>query len=135
MCERDFKVGSIRYSLAEYRAMDGDSCHSRSRTYDMRCSSRSGWGKASIVSDHDGGSRPEDNAGRPLTRDISVGSASQGAQPPAKAAQCFWATRSAVRGVRSVRRLWSRVVSVAEIDKRRVALALAGEEPADTPGV
>jgi hypothetical protein len=31
--------------------------------------------------------------------------------------------------------LWSRVVSVAEIDKRRVALALAGEEPADTPGV
>jgi hypothetical protein len=81
------------------------------------------------------GEQVRGNSGRPLTRDISVGSASQGAQPPAKAAQCFWATRSAARGVRSVRRLWSRVVSVAEIDKRRVALALAGEEPADTPGV
>jgi hypothetical protein len=71
---------------------------------------------------------------RPLTRDISVGRASKGAQPPAKAAQCFWATKSAARGVRSITRLWSRVVSVAETNKRRVALALAGEELANTLG-
>lgn len=58
---------------------------------------------------------------KPLTRDISVGSASQGAPSPAEAAQCFWATRSAARGVRSIKRLWSRIVSVAEIDKRRAA--------------
>jgi hypothetical protein len=31
--------------------------------------------------------------------------------------------------------LWSRVVLVAEIDKRRVAFALAGEQPANTPEV
>jgi len=73
--------------------------------------------------------------GKSLTRDISVGSASQGARPPAEAAQCFRATGSAARGVRPIVRLWSRIVSVAEIDKRRAAFAPAGEKPADTSKV
>jgi hypothetical protein len=41
-------------------------------------------------------------------------------------------TTHAARGVRPFRRLWSRIVSVAEIDKQCVAIAPAGEEPADT---
>ena len=72
---------------------------------------------------------------KPLTRDISIGSASQEAQPPAKAAQCFRATERAARGVRLIARLWSRIVLVAEIDKRRAAFAPTGEEPADTSKV
>ena len=72
---------------------------------------------------------------KPLTRDISIGSASQEAQPPAKAAQCFRATERAARGVRLITRLWSRIVLVAEIDKRRAAFAPTGEEPADTSKV
>jgi hypothetical protein len=40
-------------------------------------------------------------------------------------------TIDAARGVRSFRRLWSWVVSVAEIDKQRVAITPAGEEPVD----
>jgi len=72
---------------------------------------------------------------QPLTRDISVGSALEEAQSPAKAAQCFWATESAARGVRLIIRLWSRIVLVAEIDKRRAAFAPTGEEPADTSKV
>lgn len=40
-------------------------------------------------------------------------------------------TIDAARGVRSFQRLWSWVVSVAEIDKQRVAIAPAGEEPVD----
>jgi hypothetical protein len=74
-------------------------------------------------------------SGKPLTRELSVGSASQEGQPPAEAAQCFWATRSAARGVRSIIRLWSWIVSVAEIDKRRAAFAPTGKTPADTSKV
>jgi len=72
---------------------------------------------------------------KPLTREISIGSASQEAQSPAKAAQCFWATGSAARGVRPITRLWSGIVLVAEIDKRRAAFAPTGEEPVDTSKV
>lgn len=72
---------------------------------------------------------------KPLTREISIGSASQEAQSPAKAAQCFWATESAARGVRPITRLWSLIVLIAEIDKRRAAFAPTGEEPADTSKV
>lgn len=41
-------------------------------------------------------------------------------------------TIDAARGVRPFQRLWSWVVSVAEIDKQRVAIAPSGEEPVDT---
>lgn len=41
-------------------------------------------------------------------------------------------TIDAARGVRPFQRLWSWVVSVAEIDKQRVAITPAGEQPADT---
>jgi hypothetical protein len=81
------------------------------------------------------GARRGKNEGKPLTRDISAGSASRGAQPPAEAAQCFGATQNAARGVRPILRLWSRIVLVAEIDKRRAAFAPTGEEPADTSKV
>jgi hypothetical protein len=40
-------------------------------------------------------------------------------------------TVNAARGVWPFRRLWSWIVSVAEIDKQRVAIAPAGEEPVD----
>jgi len=40
-------------------------------------------------------------------------------------------TIDAARGVRPFQRLWSWIVSVAEIDKQRVAIAPAGEEPVD----
>jgi hypothetical protein len=41
-------------------------------------------------------------------------------------------TIDVARGVRPFQRLWSWVVSVAEIDKQRVAITPAGEEPVDT---
>lgn len=41
-------------------------------------------------------------------------------------------TTHAARGVRPFQQLWSRVVSVAEIDKQCVAITPAGEEPVDT---
>jgi hypothetical protein len=40
-------------------------------------------------------------------------------------------TGDAARGVRPFRRLWSWIVSVAEVDKQRVAIAPAGEESVD----
>jgi hypothetical protein len=40
-------------------------------------------------------------------------------------------TGNAARGVRPFQRLWSWIVSVAEIDKQRVAIAPMGEEPVD----
>lgn len=40
-------------------------------------------------------------------------------------------TGNAARGVRPFQRLWSWIVSVAEIDKQRVAIAPRGEEPVD----
>jgi hypothetical protein len=40
-------------------------------------------------------------------------------------------TSHAARGVRPFQRLWSRIVSVAEIDKQCVASSPAGEELAD----
>jgi hypothetical protein len=41
-------------------------------------------------------------------------------------------TGNAARGVRPFQRLWSWIVSVAEIDKQRVAITPTGEEPVDT---
>jgi uncharacterized UPF0146 family protein len=41
-------------------------------------------------------------------------------------------TGNAARGVRPFRRLWSWIVSVAEVDKQRVAISPTGEEPVDT---
>jgi hypothetical protein len=41
-------------------------------------------------------------------------------------------TVNAARGVRPFQRLWSWIVSVAEIDKQCVASSPVGEEPADT---
>jgi hypothetical protein len=41
-------------------------------------------------------------------------------------------TIDAARGVRLFQRLWSWVVSVAEVDKQRVAIAPTGEKPVDT---
>jgi len=49
------EVSSLRCSHVEHRAVDENSNHSQSRAYDMRCPSRSGWGKASILSDQAGG--------------------------------------------------------------------------------
>jgi hypothetical protein len=40
-------------------------------------------------------------------------------------------TVNAARGVRPFQRLWSWIVSVAEVDKQRVAITPAGEEPAE----
>jgi hypothetical protein len=40
-------------------------------------------------------------------------------------------TGNAARGVRPFQRLWSWIVSVAEIDKQRVAITPRGEEPVD----
>jgi hypothetical protein len=40
-------------------------------------------------------------------------------------------TGNAARGVRPFQWLWSWIVSVAEVDKQRVAIAPAGEEPVD----
>jgi hypothetical protein len=40
-------------------------------------------------------------------------------------------TGHAARGVRQFQRLWSWIVSVAEVDKQRVAITPAGEEPAE----
>jgi hypothetical protein len=40
-------------------------------------------------------------------------------------------TGSAARGVLPFRWLWSRIVSVAEVDKQRVALNPTGEESVD----
>jgi hypothetical protein len=41
-------------------------------------------------------------------------------------------TTHAARGVRPFQRLWSRIDSVAEIDKQCAAITPAGEEPVDT---
>jgi hypothetical protein len=41
-------------------------------------------------------------------------------------------TVNAARGVRPFQRLWSWIVSVAEVDKQRVAITPTGEEPVDT---
>jgi hypothetical protein len=41
-------------------------------------------------------------------------------------------TGNAARGVRPFQRLWSWIVSVAEVDKQRVAITPTGEEPVDT---
>lgn len=41
-------------------------------------------------------------------------------------------TGNAARGVRPFQRLWSWIVSVAEVDKQRGAITPMGEEPVDT---
>jgi hypothetical protein len=41
-------------------------------------------------------------------------------------------TTHAARGVRPFQRLWSWIVSVAEIDKQCAAIPPTGEEPVDT---
>jgi len=41
-------------------------------------------------------------------------------------------TIDAARGVRPFQRLWSWVVSVAEIDKQRVAITPSGEQPVES---
>jgi hypothetical protein len=100
---------------------------------DMRCPSRSGWGEAL----HRERSRWEvPNRGkltlvRPLARDISAGHAPQGALPPAAQGRDRKVTVTRVaatmgdrgRGHAGCRRsgLCSRVVSIAEVDRRRVA--------------
>lgn len=56
--ERGPKVSSLRCSQVDHLAVKDDSSPSRPRVYDMRCTSRSGWGKASILSDQGGGSSP-----------------------------------------------------------------------------
>lgn len=66
---------------------------------------------------------------QPLTRDISAFAISQEMSLPAEAAWCFWATESATRGVWPFQQLWSRIVLVAEIDKRCAAFAPTGKNP------
>jgi hypothetical protein len=89
------------------------------RARDMRCPSRSGWGEALAASDRGGRSRASraNALSRPLARDVSVGCASRTAtRTPSAAVRerhekqlCSWATVSMVRGVRTIRRLCSRI--------------------------
>jgi hypothetical protein len=72
--------------------------------------------------------------GTPLARDFSVGRPARGVVTRLSSAVRMGHTISAARGVLPFRRLWSRVVSVAEVDKQRVALGPAGEESVDTLG-
>jgi hypothetical protein len=67
--------------------------------------------------------------GAPLARDFSVGCPARGVATRLSSAVLMGRTVSAARGVLPFRWLWSRIVSVAEVDKQCVAFHSIGEEP------
>lgn len=113
----------------------GTSIHALQRVCDIRCSSRSGWGKVSAFER----SRRREHVwhcrSKPLARDISVGRPARGVVTRLSSAVPMGYTGGAVRGVLPFQRLWSRIVSIAEVDKQRVAFEPTGEEPVDPSNV
>lgn len=67
----------------------------------------------------------------PLARDLSVGRPARDAATRLSSAVLMGKTVSAARGVLPFRWLWSRIVSVAEVDKQCAALNPTGEESVD----
>jgi hypothetical protein len=71
----------------------------------------------------------------PLARGLSVGRPARDTATRLSSAVLMGHTGSAARGVLPFRWLWSRIVSVAEVDKQCVAFCAMGEEPVGTLGV
>jgi hypothetical protein len=105
---------------------EGDSSLRRKQVCDRRCPSQSGWGKSSRASDRCGERLSRGSPRWPLAREISAGLAPKGALAT-RYKSCAGGDSGVVCGARSIKRLCSQFVSIADVGKRRAVLTTTGE--------